>query len=317
MEVQRVQQAEVEVTVVGSCNTDLISYVPRFPAPGETLQGTKFSMGFGGKGANQCVMSAKLGAKTAMISKVGKDTFGDGHIKNFKEFGICTDYVYTTTEASTGAAPICVNESGQNSIVIIPGANLLLDEADLATAEKIISKSKVMLCQLEINPKITMEALKIGRRHGVQTVLNPAPAIPLNKEFFTYTDILCPNESEAELLIGSPVKTVEDAKGAAKKLHDLGCCDVIVTLGEIGCVVLEGKTTDVIHLPAPKVEALDTTGAGDSFIGSLAFYLATRPELGLVESARRAIKIASVSVQHAGTQTSYPTRSQLPADLFT
>ncbi|XP_060552419.1 ribokinase-like isoform X1 [Ruditapes philippinarum] len=292
------------------------SYVPRFPVPGETLQGTKFSMGFGGKGANQCVMTAKLGAKSAMISKVGKDTFGDGHIKNFKDVGICTDYVYTTTEASTGAAPICVNESGQNSIVIIPGANLLLDEHDLVSAEKVISGSKVMLCQLEINPKITLEALKMGRKHGVQTILNPAPAIPLDKEFYSYTDVLCPNESEAELLLGIPVKTIDDAKLAARKLHDVGCRDVIVTLGEMGCVVMEGNTSNVVHLPAPKVEALDTTGAGDSFIGSLAYFLATRPELGLVESARRAIQIASVSVQHAGTQTSYPTKSQLPAELF-
>lgn len=302
--------------VVGSCNTDLISYVSRFPLPGETLQGTKFSMGFGGKGANQCVMTAKLGAKTAMIAKVGKDTFGDGHIKNFQNVGICTDYVYSTSEASTGAAPISVDDNGQNAIVIIPGANLLLDETDLQNAEGVIARSKVMLCQLEISPNITLAALKMGRKHGVQTVLNPAPAIPLDKEFFTYSDLICPNESESELLTGIPVKTVDDAKSAAKKLCEMGCRNVIVTLGEMGCVVLENKSNDVVHIPATKVEPLDTTGAGDCFIGSLAFYLAARPELGLVESAKRAVQIASVSVLYPGTQTSFPDKGQLQADLF-
>ncbi|WAR18888.1 RBSK-like protein [Mya arenaria] len=296
----------MDVTVVGSCNIDLISYVPRLPKPGETLQGSKFSMGFGGKGANQCVMTAKLGAKTAMVGKVGKDTFGEDFLKNFNNLGVDTTHCCTTAEVMTGAAPICVDETGQNSIVIVPGANLLLSEADLAAAELVIAGSKVVVCQLEINPDVTLAALKMAKQHKVRTILNPAPAIPLKHEFFENTDIICPNETES----------VDDAKRACKELQARGCGSVVVTLGAQGLLVSVEKDAPPTHVPAPSVHVVDTTGAGDSFIGALAFFLSTRPDLGLVESCRRAVQIASISVQAPGTQTSFPTRSQLPQELF-
>ncbi|KAL4237952.1 hypothetical protein ACF0H5_002662 [Mactra antiquata] len=287
----------MDVTVVGSCNVDLISYVPHLPKPGETLQGSKFSMGYGGKGANQCVMASKLGASTAMISKVGKDTFGDGFIKNFQDLGVNT---------------------AQNSIVIVPGANLLLNSDDLSKAESFIQTSKVVVCQLEIDPVISLAALKVARQQGsVKTVFNPAPALPsLDKEFYMNCDVIVPNETEAEILTGLPVQTVEEADIAAKRLRELGCKNVIVTLGSNGCIVLEQSSDGIIHLPAPSVNAVDTTGAGDSFIGSLAYFMSKRPDLSLTECARRAIQIASVSVQYPGTQTSFPTQDKLPEQLF-
>lgn len=306
----------MDIVVVGSCNTDLISYVKRFPNPGETIQGSKFSMGFGGKGANQCVMAAKLGAKTAMVSKVGKDTFGDGHIKNFMDQGINIDYVFSTNESSTGAAPICVDETGQNSIVIVPGANLLLNSDDLGKAEEMISKAKVVICQLEIDPDITLAALKMARKHKVKTVFNPAPAVPLGKEFYQFSDIICPNETETEILTGCRVIDRDTAGVAAETLQKSGCHDVIITMGEMGAVVKEEGVDGITHICPPIMEAYDTTGAGDAFIGSLAYFLATRPDLDLQECARRAVMIASESVKHPGTQTSFPKQSDLPKNLF-
>lgn len=273
-------------------------------------------MGFGGKGANQCVMCARLGARTAMVAKVGKDTFGDGFLKQFTTDNINTDHVSTTDQAMTGAAPICVEESGQNSIVIVPGANLLLDEGDLQWAESLIQGSKVIVCQLEVAPQVTLAALKMARKLGVRTIFNPAPAIQLDPEFYKYTDVICPNESEAEILTGIQVKTPDDATRAVKLLLSSGCSSVIVTLGHMGCVVAAPGSADIIHIPAPTVKVVDTTGAGDSFIGALALFLSTRPDLDFVECARRSVAVASTSVQREGTQTSYLTRDQMPPEIF-
>ncbi|KAK3576330.1 hypothetical protein CHS0354_039736 [Potamilus streckersoni] len=307
----------ISVTVVGSCNTDLISYVPRLPKQGETIQGSRFSMGFGGKGANQCVMAARLGAKAAMVAKVGADTFGENFIKNFKDNGINRDFVTVTDQSTTGVAPICVEEAGQNSIVIVPGANLLLSEEDVYAAKSLITSSKVVICQLEINPQTTLAALKLAKKFGVLTIFNPAPGLAnLDTEFYTYSDIICPNETEAEILTGLPVKSIEDAKMAANILLKRGCGKVIITLGEQGSVIATTDTSEVKHVPAQKVKVVDTTGAGDAFIGSLAFYLAENPHLGLEESVRRATILAGISVQSPGTQTSMPWASELDPKIL-
>ncbi|XP_078068386.1 ribokinase isoform X6 [Mustelus asterias] len=243
-----------DVVVVGSCMTDLVSYTPRLPKAGETIHGHKFLIGFGGKGANQCIQAARLGAKSAMVGKVGKDSFGDNYIENFKSNGVSTDYVGQTDEASTGVAPITVNDEGQNAIVIVAGANLLLNSEDLEQASKVIGCAKVVVCQLEIRPAVTLTALKIAHKAGVKTIFNPAPAIAdLDPEFYKETDVFCCNETE---------------------------------------------------------------GAGDSFVGALAFYMAYYPCMELEEMSRRACDIASVSVQSQGTQASYPYRAQLPQELF-
>ncbi|KAM4692715.1 ribokinase isoform 1-T2 [Discoglossus pictus] len=306
-----------EVIVVGSCMTDLVSVTPRLPKAGETIHGTKFFIGFGGKGANQCIQAARLGAKAAMVCKVGKDSFGDNYIENFKKNKVSTDFAGQTADAATGAASIIVNAEGQNAIVIVAGANLLLDSEDLKKASGVISRAKVMVCQLEITSEVSLQALKMARASGVKTVFNPAPATAdLDPQFFTYSDIFCCNESEAEILTGISVSSPGAAGDAGSVLLDRGCRLVIVTLGSEGCVILSQVERAPKHIPAKKVTAVDTTGAGDSFVGALAFYIAHYPQLSIEEMVKRSNHIASVSVQAAGTQSSYPSRSDLPKEMF-
>uniref|UniRef100_A0A452H5B5 Ribokinase n=1 Tax=Gopherus agassizii TaxID=38772 RepID=A0A452H5B5_9SAUR len=285
-----------EVVVVGSCMTDLVSLTTRLPKAGETIHGHKFFIGFGGKGANQCIQAARLGAKTLMICKVGKDSFGNDYIENFKRNGIST---------------------GQNVIVIVAGANLLLDSEDLKRAANAICKAKVIICQLEITPAISLEALKMAYSNGVKTLFNPAPAhAELDPQFYTHSDIFCCNESEAEILTGIPVGSPEDAGKVGLVLLERGCKLVIVTLGAEGCVMISVDEPIPKHVPAGKVRAVDTTGAGDSFVGALAFFMACYPNLSMEEVIRKSNFIASVSVQASGTQSSYPYRKELPQDLF-
>ncbi|XP_030413178.1 ribokinase isoform X1 [Gopherus evgoodei] len=306
-----------EVVVVGSCMTDLVSLTTRLPKAGETIHGHKFFIGFGGKGANQCIQAARLGAKTLMICKVGKDSFGNDYIENFKRNGISTDFVGQTEDAATGAASIIVNSEGQNVIVIVAGANLLLDSEDLKRAANAICKAKVIICQLEITPAISLEALKMAYSNGVKTLFNPAPAhAELDPQFYTHSDIFCCNESEAEILTGIPVGSPEDAGKVGLVLLERGCKLVIVTLGAEGCVMISVDEPIPKHVPAGKVRAVDTTGAGDSFVGALAFFMACYPNLSMEEVIRKSNFIASVSVQASGTQSSYPYRKDLPQDLF-
>ncbi|RVE56856.1 hypothetical protein OJAV_G00210300 [Oryzias javanicus] len=306
-----------DVVVVGSCMTDLVSQAPRLPKAGETIHGHKFFIGFGGKGANQCIQAARLGVQTAMICKVGKDFFGNNYIQNFKDNEVLTDFVSQTGDKATGAASIIVNEAGENAIVIVAGANMLLGKEELQEALPAIRTAKVLLCQLEINPRTSLLALEMAREHQVKTIFNPAPAISdLDCNFYTCSDVFCCNESEAELLTGCPVADVEDAHRAAQELRKRGCSAVIITLGSQGCVVLKAQESKSIHVPTAAVTPVDTTGAGDSFIGALAFYMADQPAMPLEEMARRANQVAGVSVQAVGTQTSFPSRQNLPAELF-
>ncbi|XP_062829445.1 ribokinase isoform X2 [Anolis carolinensis] len=300
--------ALAEVVVVGSCMTDLVSLTPRLPKAGETIHGHKFFTGFGGKGANQCVQAARLGAKTSMICKVGKDSFGNDYIENFKKNGIPTEFVNQVEDAATGAASIVVNSEG---------ANLLLNSNDLKKAAHVISKAKVVVCQLEVTPAISLEAMKMAHASGVKTLFNPAPALAdLNPEFYTHSDIFCCNESEAEILTGITVGNAEDAGRVGCILLERGCKTAIVTLGPEGCVMVSKNAPTPKHVPAQKVTPVDTTGAGDSFVGALAFYLAYYPHLPLEEMLKRSNCIASISVQTTGTQTSYPYRKNLPQNLF-
>ncbi|XP_053700807.1 ribokinase isoform X1 [Synchiropus splendidus] len=309
--------AASEVVVVGSCMTDLVSQVPRLPKAGETIHGHKFFIGYGGKGANQCIQSARLGARTSMVGKVGKDFFGDSYIQNFKGNGVHTDFVGQTSEAATGAASIVVNDAGENAIVIVAGANMLLSREELQEALPSIVQAKVLVCQLEISTNTSLQALRMAKENKVKTIFNPAPAIPdLDPEFYRVSDVFCCNESEAELLTGSSVATVEEASRAAQELLSRGCGAVVVTLGAQGCVVVTAPECSATHVPTAEVKAVDTTGAGDSFIGALAFYMAHYPAMPLEESARRASQVAGISVQTMGTQSSFPFRRDLPAELF-
>jgi ribokinase len=301
------------ICVVGSANLDLNTYVDRFPAPGETLHGKRFTTGYGGKGANQAVMAARLGAAVTFVARVGEDLFGRDMAEHFKKEGIDTRYVSTTAGTSTGTAVITVDVAGRNTIIVTPGANGLLTARDVEAARSAIEAARVLVCQQEVQPEANLAALRIANRAGVPVVFNPAPVGDgMPAEAYGLTTVLCPNEHEASLLTGRPVSSVAEAESAARVLLARGTRSVVVTLGERGCLVVTAESAT--HLSSPAVKAVDTTGAGDAFIGSLAFFLAQGASL--TESAERANRIAAVSVQFPGTQTSFPRAADLPADLF-
>jgi ribokinase len=301
------------VAVVGAANIDLISYVPRLPRVGETLHGTAFHMGYGGKGANQAVMAAKLGAAVTMVAKLGQDVFGERTLANFREWNVDTEHVFLTEEAPSGVAPIAVDPHGRNAIIIVTGANDLLDSADVERARPAIARAAVVVCQLEIPVETTLAALRAGREEGATTICNPAPArTDLPDELYRLSDVLCPNESEAELLVGRPVSTETDARTAAAELLAREARAVVLTLGERGCLV--ATPSEEALVPGERVEAVDTTGAGDAFVGSLAFFLAKGRSL--VDAAQRANRIAALSVQRRGTQTSFPTPDLVPGGIL-
>jgi len=302
-----------KVCVVGACNLDLISYVSRLPSLGETLHGSRFHMGFGGKGANQAVMAAKLGGDVTMVTKLGQDVFGENTLKNFESWGVNTEHVHFTDQAFSGVAPIAVDPQGHNSIIIVTGANDLLTPDDIEAARPAIAAAQMMVCQLEIPLEINLAALRLARQEGVKTIFNPAPARPeLPEELYQLCDIFCPNESETELLTDISIKTLEDAQNAAQVLVERGAATVILTLGERGSILVTSDSTE--HVPVEAVRALDTTGAGDAFVGSLAFFLAAGKPL--TDAIKRANAIAAISVQASGTQTSFPEAKDLLPELL-
>ncbi len=301
------------ICVVGAANMDLISYVPRLPRMGETLHGWKFHMGFGGKGANQAVMAAKLGAQVSMVTKVGRDIFGENTLENFRSYDIDCTHVLFTDEAFSGVAPIAVDEQGNNSIIIVTGANDLLSIEDIEAARPAIAAAQILICQLETPLDTTIAALRIARQEGVRTIFNPAPGrADLSEELFPLSDMLCPNESETELITGLPVSSIEEAGSAARALLAKGAGTVILTLGDRGSLLVSDRQTE--HIPAEKVKTLDSTGAGDAFIGSLAYFVAAGKTLP--EAVRRANGIAAISVQASGTQSSFPNAADLPAGFL-
>ncbi|MFN8441108.1 MAG: ribokinase [Caldilineaceae bacterium] len=299
-----------KICVVGSSNIDLISKVPRLPKLGETMMGHAFHMGYGGKGANQAVMAAKLGAQVAMVTKLGNDVFGADTLKNYQSQGIDTTWVFFDEKAASGVAPIFVDDNAQNFIVIIPGANMALSPADVQKASSAITHAALLICQLEVPVESTLEAFRIAKAAGVPTILNPAPAAPLPDELLQLSDIIAPNETETEQLTGLSVTTIEDAEKAARALLKRGPRTVILTLGERGALLVDA--TSVEHIPPINVKAVDPTGAGDSFIGSLAVFLGEGLDLG--SAIRRANAVAALSVTKIGTQTSFPNRGE--ADQF-
>lgn len=302
-----------QIVVVGACMIDLISYVPRFPQMGETLHGTEFRMGYGGKGANQAIMAAKLGSKVVMVSKVGDESFGAGTLENFKKNGVSIDFVYKSKEEFSGVAPIFVTPKGENSIVIVSGSNNKLTAMEIEKASNEIKQSSYLICQLEIEVELSLIALRLAKKLGVSTILNPAPArSSLPEEIYRLTDIFCPNESEAELLTGKKINSMTDIEEMAKQFVTAGAKSVIITLGENGCYVLSNGIGK--HVPANKVSVVDSTGAGDAFVGALAHFL----DLGIdiFESSKRASAVATISVQGKGTQSSFPERDQLPSELL-
>src|SRR5581483_1870138 len=276
------------VCVVGAALVDLIAYVPRLPRVGETLHGTGFRIGHGGKGANQAVMAALLGARVSMLTRVGRDVFGEGMLENFRARGDDTTHVLVTEDAPSGVGPIAVDPNGDNAIVIVTGANERLTPDDVERARGAIAAADVVVCQLEIPLEVTEAALRVAREESARTILNPAPAVEdLPGRLYGLADVLCPNELETELLLGRPLEPGREADAAAE-LVARGAGSVILTLGERGCLVHAGG--EPTRLPADAVDAVDTTGAGDAFVGSLAYFLARGEPL--LEAAARANRIA-------------------------
>jgi len=301
------------ICVVGACNVDLISYVPRLPVMGETLHGTRFHIGFGGKGANQAVMAAKLGAEVTLVTKVGSDVFGQNTITNLQTWGVDTRHVHVTDQAFSGVAPISVDPQGNNSIIIVTGANDLLTEQEMDVAAEAIAASDILVCQLEIPLELSLHVLRLARDNAVTTLMNPAPARnELPAEIYGLSDIFCPNESETAILTGGSVGNLDEAQAAARVLVGRGARTVVLTLGAQGSLLV--TESESLHIPGQKVVAKDSTGAGDAFVGSLAFFLAQGRSIR--DSMERANRIAAISVQSTGTQTSFPTAKDLPADLL-
>jgi ribokinase len=297
------------ICVVGSANIDLTFRTTRLPRPGETLAGTAWQLGFGGKGANQAVMAAQLGARVAMIAKIGRDAFGEQTLQNFQAHGIDATHVTTAEGRSTGAASIVVDDEARNAILVVPGANLDLSPQDIHRAATIIQSAAILLCQLEVPVDTTLEAFRTAKSVGVKTILNPAPASRLPDELLRLADLCVPNEIEIEQLIGRPATSLEQAEQTARLLLQRGPGAVIVTLGERGALLVQSNAVE--HIPAVPVRAVDTSGAGDAFIGALAVFLAE--DIPLLDAIRRANHVAALSVARLGTQTSFPARAEADA----
>lgn len=287
-----------EIVVVGSTNIDLIAYTQRVPEAGETVVGDRFQMGFGGKGANQAVMARLLGSDVRMISCLGDDVYGQMYLDNFAEFGVDASHVHVT-DSSTGVAPIWVEPDGTNRIIIIPGANDLLTAQQAAGGVDAYPGAAVVIGQFEIPQSVTSSAFQAARSKATVTLLNPAPAAPISKELLAVTDWLIPNEIEfASIGGGDPF---DDA--ALTHFANQTDCRLVVTLGE-GGAALVGQDGAVRRVPSKLVDAVDTTGAGDAFVGAFAHGLA----VGLDElvAVQLAMACASDSVTRPGTQTSFP-----------
>lgn len=299
------------VVVVGSAMIDLIAKVDRMPMLGETLVGLSFQQGFGGKGANQAVMAALLGADVTFVGRLGADDFGRSTLDNLRRFGIRTESVWLDDEMPSGVAPITVDANGRNAIVIVPGANGRLTAVDVAAATADIREAHVVVCQCEVPEEADLAAFKLAKNAGAITILNPAPARPITTELLELTDVLIPNETEVSGLTGFTVDSVESARQAASLLRDRGVRSVVVTLGERGAVV--DTESGVTVIKAIQVTSIDSTGAGDAFVGTLAAELGAGSPLVL--AAKRANAVAALSVTRPGTQTSFPTREDAAAFL--
>jgi ribokinase len=298
------------IAVVGSANIDLTTFTDQFPKPGETIFGQKFDLGFGGKGANQAVAARLCGADVFMVARVGSDLFGPATIENFKKLGIDATHVKQVEGLSSGVAPIFVDPNGQNRILVVKGANDALKPADVDAAAETLKTTDCIVLQFEIPLETVYYSIAFARKHGIRCILNPAPGQPVDMRALTGLDYFVPNESEAETITGMAVENVADAKKCAEKLVAGGIRRVIITLGANGSLLASRDTSE--HLTAFPVKSIDSTGAGDAFIGSFAVFLAEgAPER---EAVRRANLYAGLSTTGVGTQKSFYDRARFDAE---
>ena len=284
-----------KICVIGSSNIDQIAYTKNIPADGETLFGDSFQMGFGGKGANQAVMAGLLGADVYMITCLGDDVYKEMTVNNYEANNVNTEHIQLVKGAS-GVAPIWVDATGQNRIIVIPGANNEIDAQKAISSIEAIGNISVLVGQCEIPMKVNHEVFQYAKSNSVTTIFNPAPAKKLERDFLEHISWLIPNENEFELISG-----MEPNDDNFLKFNEEIPCNLIVTLGEKGAVLVDENKTH--YFDAPSVNAIDTTGAGDSFIGTFAYELS---ESNSPESCiKKAVEKASQSVTKKGTQSSY------------
>src|ERR1700720_4142530 len=298
------------IAVVGSANIDLTTFTDRFPNSGETIFGQKFDLGFGGKGANQAVAARLCGADVFMVARVGSDLFGPATIENFNKLGIDTTHVKQVEGLSSGVAPIFVEPNGQNRILVVKGANDALKAADVDAAAEMLKVADCIVLQFEIPLETVYYTIAFARKHGIRCILNPAPAQPIDIKQVADLNYFVPNESEAEAISGMPVRNLDDAKRCATKLLASGIRRVIITLGANGSLLAGSEGME--HVPAFSVKSVDSTGAGDAFIGSFATFLGE----GLLEreAVRRANLYAGLSTTGVGTQKSFYDRARYDAE---
>ena len=298
------------ISILGIFVADLTFRTERMPNKGETYIGNSFKLGPGGKGSNQAVAARRAGAETIFITKIGKDTFGKMAMKLYADEGINSKYVWEIPDMSSGAASIVVNEeTGDNAIIVVPGAADAMVPDDLDTAEAGIADCAFFMASLEVPIPVMQHGLEVAKRNGVPTILNPAPAAILPDEVYGLSDYFTPNETEAAILAGIPVVTIEDAEEAAKIFLQRGIDTVVITLGEKGAYVRNSVINQ--HVPAFDMggKVLETTGAGDAFNGGFAFALAEG--MSLIEAVRFGSATAAISVTRLGTAPAMPVNSEI------
>jgi ribokinase len=298
-----------KIVVIGSSNVDTTMHVANFPKAGETINAEEITSAGGGKGANQAIACAKAGAQTVFISRVGEDSAGEFMIRQLKNNGVDTTFVQTTPQTNTGHAYITLDQTGQNDIIIDHGANYQLSATDITAAAEMLSDTECVLAQFETPLSATLEAFRSGKGHGAVTILNPAPAIKeIPAELIQLTDIVTPNESESAAITGIPVKNLASLKQNATYLRQLGFKNVVITYGDQGAYLATDNLAELI--PAVKTNAVDTTGAGDTFIGYLAASL--QPDLrNFKEAAMTATQAAAIAVSRLGAQPSIPIKKEV------
>lgn len=297
----------LDIVVIGSLNTDLVIKAPRLPSPGETLLGEELRTIPGGKGANQAAAAARLGSWVAMVGRIGRDEFGPRLVDNLAHLCVNTDHIHVDPHASTGTALIMVDQQGENTIVLSPGANGLVSIADIDTALPLLKQAKLLLLQFEIPLETVAYALEKAAELDLQVILNPAPAKPVSQEILSKVDVLVPNITELRLLSGVPVEDDHAIHQAAQSLLAMGVGVVVVTLGERGAMLVTPKETELV--PGIQVDVVDTTAAGDAFIGALATALVR--EMPLVEAIRFANCAGALATTRFGAQTSLPSADEV------
>ena len=295
-----------KVCVLGSMNMDLVVKVNDIPRVGETILSKSFEKIAGGKGANQAVAAKRCGAEVAMIAKIGKDENGEILKDKLKEDNIDVKYVFEDKNESTGMAFIMVNENGNNSIIVVAGSNMTINKEEIEVSLEKIKESDILIAQFETSEEITLEAFKKAKEFGKVTILNPAPAKKINEELLRVTDIIVPNETEVEVLTGITIEILEEANKAGQVFLEKGVKFVVITLGDKGAVIIGKDFCELV--PAYKVNAIDTTAAGDSFIGGLSSKLDYKNinKQTLIEAVNFGNKVSSISVQRKGAQPSIP-----------